>query len=82
MLPEFDKLGKNMVWLTVPFSTLICWVFHTMELIGSHSENPFEGSINDVPITTLTRTMEIDLLQAIGATAVPPPLQPVNGVLM
>ena len=29
-------------------------------------ENPFEGSANDVPISTITRGIEIDLRQNMG----------------
>ena len=42
-------------------SVIISWVFHTMEKIGESPENPFECSANDVPITALSRTIEIDL---------------------
>jgi len=61
MLQEFEKLGSNLIWLSIPFSTLSCWVFTTLEKIGESSESPFEGSSNDVPITSLSRTIEIDL---------------------
>jgi putative membrane protein len=29
-------------------------------------ENPFEGSANDVPISTISRGIEIDLLEMLG----------------
>lgn len=66
MLEEFEAFGPGMVWLTVPFSVLIAWIFHTMEKIGSATENPFEGSANDVPITTLCLSIERDLLHTLG----------------
>lgn len=44
-----------------------------MEKIGEASENPFEGGTNDVPITQLSRSIEIDLLEMIG---VPHELKP------
>jgi putative membrane protein len=40
-------------------------VFHTLERIGDFSENPFEGSPNDVPITTISKGIEADLRQMI-----------------
>ena len=55
LLPEFAALGQNFAWLTIPFSALVAWIFHTLDRIGSVSENPFEGSPNDVPITALSR---------------------------
>jgi putative membrane protein len=54
------------VWLGVPFSAMIAWVFNTMQRIGTVGENPFEGSANDVPISTISRGIEIDMLETIG----------------
>lgn len=82
MLQEFEKMGENFVWLTIPFSTLVCWIFTTMERIGEVTENPFEGSPNDVPVTALSRTIEIDLREMLDETDLPPAMQPVNNVLM
>ena len=45
-------------------SWLITWVFTTMEGIGDASEDPFERSMNDVPMNAIARTIEIDLRQA------------------
>lgn len=76
IVPEFSKLGTSLadnfpyisqyfVWLAVPFSTIVSWVFNTMQRIGTVGENPFEGSANDVPISTISRGIEIDLLEMI-----------------
>ena len=37
-----------------------------MERIGRVGENPFEGSANDVPISTMARALEIELRQVLG----------------
>ena len=37
-----------------------------MERIGKTGENPFEGNPNDVPISTISRGTEIDLLQLLN----------------
>lgn len=81
MLQEFEKLGGPFIWLTVPFSALSSWVFTTMEKIGESTENPFEGSANDVPITAMSRAIEIDLLQLLGDTTVPPPIAAEHQIL-
>ena len=81
MLGEFAKLGGDFVWLTIPFSALVAWVFNMMERIGESTENPFEGSANDVPITALTRTIEIDLREMLDETDIPEPLKPQNLIL-
>jgi putative membrane protein len=82
LLQEFAKFHDSLVWLTVPASVIVSWVFHTMEKIGESSENPFEGSANDVPITAMSRTIEIDLREMLEEGAIPPAVQPVNNVLM
>lgn len=66
MIQEFAKMGDAFVWMTIPFAALSGWIFTTMERIGESSENPFEGSANDVPITTISRNIEIDLLEMLG----------------
>jgi len=82
MLGEFAKLGDGFIWLTVPFSALVAWVFNMMEKIGESTENPFEGGANDVPITAITRTIEIDLREMLGEKDIPPALKPQNNILM
>ncbi len=58
-------ITKKFVWMTVPISIIISWVFMLMERVGDVSENPFEGSRNDVPITTISRAIEIDIREMI-----------------
>ena len=56
-------IGTYFIWLGVPFCTTVAWVFQTMERIGRVGENPFEGTANDVPISTIARGIEIDIRQ-------------------
>jgi putative membrane protein len=53
-----------------------------MELVGEYSEDPFDGSMNDVPMTALCRTIEIDLREMLGETDLPAPLEPVKDILI
>ena len=90
MLREFEKLNEsvdglmkgNMIWLVIPFSVLISWVYTSLEQVGESTENPFEGNANDVPISQLCRMIEIDLLEMLGETDLPPPLEPKNNVIL
>lgn len=68
-------IAENFVWMTVPVCVVISWVFMLMERVGDVSENPFEGSRNDVPITTISRAIEIDIREMIGddKNAIPKP---------
>ena len=77
LVPQFAEIGGEIstsqpfigsifVWFCVPFYVIVAWVFHTMERIGRTGENPFEGTANDVPISTISRGIEIDLRQNLG----------------
>ncbi len=63
---NYSLIGNLFIWLAIPFYVVVAWVFHTMERIGRTGENPFEGSANDVPISTIARGIEIDLRQNLG----------------
>lgn len=79
-LQEFMAL--HFVWFTVPFSAMLSWVYHTMEMIGENTENPFEGGPNDVPITDLSRSIEIDIRQLINDNDIPEPYVWINDIVM
>lgn len=82
MLGEFASLGGSAVWLNVPFAGIVSWVFLATDKIGDASENPFEGLHNDVPITTMVRGIERDVLQIAGFpdSDLPEPRKTVAGV--
>ena len=83
MVEEFYHIEDgNIVWLTVPFSALVSWIFYTMEIVGDVSEDPFENYINDVPMTAICRTIERDLLQLIDEEPIPEKAQPVDDILL
>jgi len=82
MLPEFEKLGGRLIWLTIPFCVLVSWVFHTMEKVGVDTENPFEGGANDIPMAAISRTIEIDLRDMLDESDLPKPIEPIKNILM
>lgn len=82
LVGEFAKIGGGHEWLTIPFSILISWIFFTMEKVGDTSENPFEASLNDVPMTAICRNIEIDLKSMLRETEIPDSLKPVDNILM
>lgn len=77
-----EFIARHFVWFSIPFSALVAWVFHTMEKIGENTENPFEGGPNDVPITDLSRGIEIDIRQLIDDTDIPQPYKWKNDIVM
>lgn len=88
LLNEFNKLGNGTliegysIWLNVPFAILLTRVFNSLDIVGESSTNPFEGSANDVPITNISRTIEIDMRDMLDETDLPPVLIPENSILM
>jgi len=77
-----EKEQPWMIWICPFLSGLIMWVFFLMEKIGDYSENPFEGTYNDVPITSIARGIEIDMREMIEDTNIPEPIEADNGFLM
>ena len=71
-----------MVWLVIPFSVIISWMYTSLEQVGESSENPFEGSANDVPISHLSRTIEIELMEMMGETNLPPRVEVKNDIIL
>ena len=77
-----EKSGEHIIWLTIPFSVILGWVFLVLEQIGESTENPFEGKANDIPITQISRNIEIDLREMLGETDLPAPIQPQNNIVL
>lgn len=88
LLNEFEKLGNGTmiegysIWLNIPFSLLLSWVFVALDAVGESSNNPFEGSANDVPISNISRTIEIDMRDMLDETDLPLPTVAENNILM
>lgn len=82
MVNMFESEFFKMCVLTPLLSGLIIWVFFLMEKIGDYSENPFEGSYNDVPITNIARTIEIDMREMINDSDIPAPTEEIDGFLV
>ena len=74
-------LSHRFMFTLVPFTMLISWVFYMMERVSDSSEDPFEGGVNDIPVSTMCRSIEIDLKQALGEDNIPAMHEPVDEVL-
>ena len=82
MVPELMAVGGWGIYLSVPISALIGWVYVMMEVVADYSENPFQGMANDIPMLSLCRTIEIDLREMLGETDLPPAVEAVGNILM
>ena len=90
LIGEFDRLNDrvsgifhgHMVWLAIPFSILISWIYVSLDQVGESTENPFEGNANDVPMAQICRSIEIELREMLRETELPPPLRPKNEIVL
>lgn len=62
-------------------SALVGLMFLALDRVGVDLEDPFEGTLHDVPMQAITRAIEVDLHQMIGQTSNPPVTSPREGVL-
>ena len=72
---------ENLGWFTPLGSTLVGFMFLALDKIGRDLEDPFENTIYDLPLTSISSTIETDLRQALGELALPAPVAAVDGVL-
>lgn len=88
LLKEFNHLGDGTfiegysIYFLIPFSTIIGWAFVTLDAVGDSSINPFEGSANDVPISQISKMIEIDMKEMLDDIQLPKVIIPVNNILM
>jgi putative membrane protein len=82
MLDVFKNASTFLMWSSPIITGMVIWIFFLMEKIGDYSENPFEGTYNDVPITNIARTIEIDLREMINDNDIPKPIEAENGFLL
>lgn len=75
-------LVRDLGYWTPVLVFLLSSAFYVLDDISIKLEQPFGTMSDDLPLNTLCRTIEIDMLQAIGESDVPEPLQPVDGVLL
>ncbi|MBR9870902.1 MAG: hypothetical protein GYB26_07175 [Gammaproteobacteria bacterium] len=61
--------------------TVIAYTFFGLDALSEELEEPFGLATNDLALTTMSRAIEINLLEALGETPLPPAITPVNGCL-
>jgi len=71
---------KDLQWFTPIGSGLIGMMFLLAVQVGRDLADPFLDQVHDVPMTAICRSIEIDLLEMIGAET-PEAVSPVNQVL-
>jgi len=72
----------GMDWKMIPLSIIVSTIFTMLDRAGTYTENPFANNFNDVALTAICRTIEIDMLQQIGVNEVPDGIVANDGILM
>jgi putative membrane protein len=72
-------LVEGMKMLTPISSTLVSFIFIALDTVGRDVEDPFENTVHDTPMSTLTRNIEINLRQNLGDETIPVEVRPVDG---
>ena len=80
-------LPYGMLLSTGPFVVVICLIvmffFLMIETIAFYLQDPFQNRASDIPMSALSRTIEINLLELINEEHIPEGLEPNDsGVLM
>ena len=74
-------MANRFVAIHMVLGLVIAWVFVMMERISDSTEDPFEGGVHDVPLSSTCRMVEIELRASLGETELPPRLEPVDDVM-
>ncbi|MER2298544.1 MULTISPECIES: bestrophin family protein [Pseudomonas] len=74
-------LAEPLGWLAPLFTTIVGYTFFGLDAIGNELEDPFGRDENDLPMDAMVRTVERDVLGALGVEPLPPVLRPVDHVL-
>ncbi|WP_020591327.1 bestrophin family protein [Kiloniella laminariae] len=68
----FTSLGG----MTPVITAIIAYTFFGLEALGEELEDPFGTSAHDLALSTMSRTIEINLLETLNETDLPEPMQP------
>lgn len=74
-------LVASLGWATPLICAVIAYTFFGLDALSEELEEPFGFAANQLPLTALSRTIEINLREALGETDIPPDITPINGYL-
>ena len=74
-------MAEPLGWLTPVFTAIVSYTFFGLDEIGDDLEDPFGFDENDLPCNAILRTLEREVLAALGHVDLPPALEPIEYVL-
>jgi putative membrane protein len=75
------SLVTTLGYATPLFCVVVAYTFFGLDALGDELEEPFGENLNALPLSALARTVEINVLEAMGERNLPPALLPVEYVL-
>lgn len=60
---------------------IVSYTFFGLDALGEELENPFGSGQNALPLSAMTRGIEIDIREMMGDTVLPEPMRPVDFIL-
>jgi len=74
---------RDLGWFTIPMNLLVCLSFALISEAGRVLEDPFTMFFNGLPLSAMSKTIEVNLRQRLGETDVPAiPKPDARGILM
>ena len=71
------------IGLMTPFVVaVVAYTFFGLDAVGDEIDDPFGLGVHHLPLMAICRTIEVNLLEALGERDLPPALEPVNGQLI
>jgi len=67
-------LAETLHALTPVVVLMVAYTFLGLDAVGDEIEDPFGEDLNDLPLSTLSRMIEINMRQTLGETNTPAPL--------
>jgi len=71
-------LSEEIGYKAIPISAVLGLLLYMIINIGQVMLDPFEGTPHDTPMSSIIRTIEINLLEQLGEDDIPPPLEPIK----
>ena len=74
-------LANSLGWATPLVCAVIAYTFFGLDALSEEITDPFGVALNHLPLTALSRTIEINLLEALGESEISPAIIAKNGYL-
>lgn len=73
-----DSIG----WFTPLAVCVLAYTFFGLDALGDQIADPFDTQPNDLPLDAMSRHLEIAVMEILGESELPAPLEPVDGLLL